>query len=149
MLRFVLPLVVLLPQMASAHDYKVGDLVIAHPIAGETAAGAMTGAGYMTITNNGADDMLMAVTADFPRVMLHQSVQNGDMASMEHVTGLAIPAGQTVELAPGGYHIMFMGLEGDPLEVGEVIPATLMFENAGVIDVDFKVEKILEDHSGH
>ena len=67
---------------------------------------------------------------------------------MNHVGRIEIPAGETVKLKPGGLHVMFMGLE-DPLTEGENIPATLVFENAGEVEVTFNVEARDGDHSGH
>ena len=138
---------------ASAHEFKVGDLVVDHPMAFETAATAMSGGGYLTVTNTGTtDDRLIAVEADFPRVMLHTTEMTDGVAKMRHVDGVDIPAGETVTLAPGGYHVMFMGLDGDPFEVGETVPATLIFENAGALDVVFNIEERdgeAMDHSDH
>lgn len=131
----------LLPGALAAHDYRVGELVIAHPFALETPRSAMTGAGYLTVSNTGAnDDRLLAVTADFPRVTLHGTEVANDIATMRAQDGIPIAAGETVALEPGGHHVMFMGLDGDPFELGEEIPATLTFENAGNITVIFKVE---------
>jgi copper(I)-binding protein len=42
---------------------------------------------------------------------------------------------------------MFMGLIGDPFEEGETVPATLVFENAGEVEIEFNVEKMTEGHS--
>lgn len=138
---------------AFAHEYKVGDLVIDHPMAFETAATAMSGGGYLTITNNGTqDDRLIAVQADFPRVMLHTTEMKDDVARMMHIDAVEVPAGQTVMLEPGGMHVMFMGLDGDPFEVGEKIPATLVFEQSGEIEIIFNVEERdgeMMDHSMH
>lgn len=131
----------LLPGVSTAHDYRAGNLIIAHPFALETSRSAMTGAGYLTITNTGStDDQLLAVSADFPRVTLHRTQVENHIATMQAHERIVIPAGETVTLEPGGYHVMFMGLDGDPFEVGEEIPATLTFSNAGDIAVLFKVE---------
>ncbi len=141
----------------SAHEYKVGDIVVDHPMAFETAKTAQTGGGFMTITNNGnMADRLVAVAAAFPRVEIHTTEMDGDVARMMQLEdGIALLPGETVTLMPGGMHIMFMGLGGDPFEVGEEIPATLMFENAGALEIKFNVEerKMGEDggmdNSGH
>src|SRR6056297_810661 len=107
-----------LPAMAAGHDIRAGALHIDHPMAFATAPGVRAGGGYMTISNEGGtDDALIGVTADFPRVTLHRSVEEDGITRMEHVTRLDIPAGERVELAPGGYHVMFMGLT-EPLEAG-------------------------------
>jgi copper(I)-binding protein len=127
---------------ASAHDYKIGDLLITHPMAYETAPTARTAGGFMTITNTGdTADRLVAVEADFPRVELHTTEMDGDIARMVHQEdGIALPAGETIVLQPGGFHVMIMGLNGDPFEVGEEVPATLVFENAGRLEIVFGVE---------
>ena len=133
----------LLTAPAFADDVTVGDLTISQTVARPTAATAMAGAGYLQIVNNGdAADRLIAVEADFPRVMLHETVMDGDVAKMEHLMGVSIAAGETVTFEPGGKHVMFMGLNGDPFELDERIPATLVFENAGRIALDFVVTDI-------
>ena len=133
-----------------AHEYKIGELVVDHPMAFETAPTAGAGGGYLTITNGGdTDDILLAVEADFPRVMLHTTEMQDGVARMKHLAdGVVLPAGETVMLMPGGTHVMFMGLNGDPFEVGEAIAATLMFENAGRLEIVFNVEaRKADDHS--
>ncbi len=135
--------VALLPGFALGHDYLLGDLHIAHPFAAATSASAMAGAGYVTILNSGStDDALIAVEAAYPRVMMHDSVVVDGVASMIALDRVDVPAGASVSFAPGGKHIMFMGLDGNPLDVGETVPATLVFENAGRVDVVFNVEDV-------
>ena len=147
---------------ATAHEYKVGDVVVDHPMAFETAQTSQSAGGFMTITNTGeSDDRLIAVEADFPRVEIHTTEMDGDVARMMHLEdGIVLPAGESITLQPGGFHVMFMGLGGDPFEVDEKVPATLIFENAGRLDVTFNVEaRKLDgqggmnhdemDHSGH
>ncbi len=153
---FTAAAVCLLTTSLSAHEYKVGDIVVDHPMAFETAKTAQTGGGFMSITNGGAEtDTLIAVEAAFPRVEIHTTEMDGDIARMIKVGMVEVPAGETVMLMPGGFHIMFMGLRGDGFEVGEEIPATLVFENAGRLDVTFKVEERKSgddggmDHSNH
>ena len=146
MTRFSLTAAAVLSLTATAtfaHDYQIGDLTIAHPMAFETATTAQTAGGFLTVTNNGETaDRLIAVEADFPRVEIHTTEMDGDIARMIHLEdGLEIAAGETVALKPGGYHVMFMGLRGDPFEVGEEVPATLVFENAGRIEILFNVEE--------
>jgi len=130
-----------LPTAVAAHDYKVGDLMIKHPVARETPATAMAGAGYMTIMNMGnTADRLIAVEADFPRVEIHDVKVENDVASMFKIEGVDIAPGESITLQPRQKHVMFMGLNGDPFEAGEEIAATLIFENAGSIDIVFNVE---------
>jgi len=132
------------PVASFADDFKVGDLVIEHPVARATTAMAMTGAGYFVIMNNGTeDDRLVEIAANFPRVMMHDTKTNDGIATMFHIEdGVAVPAGGTVTFEPGSKHVMFMGLNGDPFEIGEEIPATMNFEKAGELDIVFVVEEM-------
>ncbi|MBW7057706.1 copper uptake system-associated protein [Paracoccus bogoriensis] len=136
---------------ATAHEVTTESLVIDHPYALETPATAMSGAGYMTITNSGSEpDRLLAVRADFPRVTLHGTETDAEgVTRMVPVEGITIAPGETVTLAPGGMHVMFMGLDGDPFEEGERIPATLVFERAGEIAVEFWIEPRTGATTGH
>jgi copper(I)-binding protein len=115
----------------------------------ETAPTAMAGGGFLTITNDGSsDDALIAVLADFPRVELHTTEFDGDIARMVHVGAIPVPAGESVALEPGGLHVMFMGLQGNPLTEGDEISATLVFEQAGEVPVTFAVVKRSIDGEG-
>ena len=117
-----------------------------------TMATAMSGAGFFTVTNTGPeDDRLIAVRSDFPRVTLHGTKNEDGVMRMFDMDAIDIPAGETTALEPGAMHVMFMGLDGDPFEVGEQIPATLVFEKAGEGDVVFYVEPrgSASDHIDH
>jgi len=131
-----------LTSAAQAHDFRTGDLTVLHPFAIETATHATTGAGYFTIRNDGGTpDALIGVEADFPKVTLHSSVETDGMMTMQPLDRVVIAPGETVTLAPGmGGHVMFMGLEG-PFETGARFPATLIFEQAGEVAVEFVVEQ--------
>jgi len=136
-------LAALLALPAAAHEYTAGGIVVDHPMAFETPKTARVGGGYLTITNGGdTADRLVSITAEgFAEVSIHETTTDDmGVARMSHVKGIELPAGETVTLAPGGLHIMFMGLDGDPFEVGEKILATLTFEKAGTLDVTFNVE---------
>ncbi|EAQ07557.1 copper chaperone PCu(A)C [Yoonia vestfoldensis] len=151
-MKYLMIAALLLPTSVIAHDYTVGGLQIIHPAAGATAPAAQAGAGYFQIVNKGDQpDRLIGVTADFPRVMIHTTQMDGDIARMVHLDAVDIPAGETVTFAPGGLHVMFMGLNGDPFETGESFDAVLVFETAGDVPVTFHVEDIndLTDHNNH
>jgi hypothetical protein len=125
---------------ASAHSYQVGDIKIGHPWARPTVAGQMAGGGFLKLTNAGKADRLIGASADFTeRVELHTMKMDGDVMRMRQVEAIDIPAGQTVELKPGGLHLMFMGLK-QPLAKDSRVPLKLKFEKAGEVTVEVKVE---------
>ncbi|MEP7133686.1 MAG: copper chaperone PCu(A)C [Chloroflexota bacterium] len=95
---------------------------------------------YMQIKNNSAtDDRLIAVTSDFAEATtLHETAMNGDVATMNGLTSIDIPAGTTIELKHGGLHIMFMDPTKD-LKVGDSVNLVLEFEKAGKLTVSAKV----------
>ena len=62
-------------------------------------------------------------------VEVHEMKLEGDVMRMRAVTALPLPAGQTVELKPGGYHVMMMDLKA-PVKAGDAVPLTLVFEGA-------------------
>ncbi|MDF1608535.1 copper chaperone PCu(A)C [Hoeflea sp. YIM 152468] len=135
---------------ALAHDYKLGDLVIDHPVARATLPDAPVSGGYMTIHNSGAEaDRLVSGEAAFAgRVEIHEMSMEGEVMKMRQLAeGLEIPAGGDVELKPGGYHIMFIDLE-QQLAEGDKYPVTLVFEKAGSLEVEFYVET-LQKMQGH
>ncbi len=143
---------------ANADDYTQGGLVISHPMTFETAPNVNVAGGYMSIENISAeDDMLLEVRVpSVPRVELHLSETDANgVARMTRQDGIPVLSGETVTLQPGGLHVMFMGLGGDPFELGEKITATLVFERAGAMDIEFNVEERgaathgSMDHSGH
>jgi len=128
---------------ALAQEIKAGDITIEKPWARATPKGAEVGAGYLTIRNNGAaPDRFTGGTADFANVEIHEmSMVGGVMKMRELKDGLVIPAHGSVTLAPNGYHLMFTGLK-QPLAKGAVAKATLNFEHAGAIPVEFAVRAV-------
>ena len=129
------------PVDAYAHEIKIGDLTISHPWSRQSPMGADVAAGFMKITNNGAtDDKLIKATAEIaPMVQLHDMKMDGDVMKMFEVEGgIAIPAGQTVELKPKSLHVMFMQMPKQP-DVNSSFKGTLTFEKAGSVDVEFEV----------
>lgn len=104
------------------------------------AAAGTTGAGFMTLANPGARaDALVAVASPAAReVQIHQTMMHGGMASMHAAPSVAVPAGGRVTFAPGGYHLMFMGLK-KALNVGDRVPATLTFASGARVQASFVV----------
>ena len=124
---------------AAAHgqDYKAGSLQVSQPWTRATPATAPTGGGYMTITNKGTtpDRLLAARSPAAGKVEVHEMKMEGNVMRMRELEkGLEIPPGATVELKPGGFHIMFIGLK-EPFAKDARVPLTLTFEKAGSVDV--------------
>lgn len=136
---------------ASAHDYKAGALKIDHPWSRATPPGVTIGVGYLGIENTGTtDDRLVSVKgAISPDIEMHQSAEKDGIATMRPVeNGIPIPAGKTVKLEPGGYHLMLKKLK-EPLKQGDSVPVTLTFEKAGSVDVDLSVAAMGAPGPGH
>jgi copper(I)-binding protein len=130
--------------VASAVDYKVGALEIDNPWSRAIPKGAKVAAGYMKIKNTGAesDRLVSGSTPVAGRFEIHEmSMDKGVMKMRPLTSGLEIKPGETVELKPGSFHIMMMDLK-QPIQRGKPFKASLMFEKAGTVDVDFAVEAI-------
>lgn len=145
-----------------AHEFKVGDLVIDNPWTRATPPGAQVAAGYARITNTGSEvDRLIGGSAEGASgVEVHEMMMDNNVMKMRALSdGLEIKPGETVELKPGSYHLMMLGLRGAYKE-GEKVIGALTFEKAGSVDVEFAVEAIgaagshrdhgaASDHQGH
>ena len=119
--------------LASCSNSGTPDLQIADTWARETVAGQTSTAAYMTIRNAGSgDDRLTGVALSPPaKATLHASDSSGGVSRMrETESGLAIPARTSVELKPGGSHIMITGLTA-PLPEGAQLDLRLKFEKSG------------------
>ena len=143
-----------LPGLAA--DTTIGDLTIAGAFTRATLPNAPVGGAYLTITNSGAADdrLVSASTPAAGMTQIHEMKMDGDVMKMNELPdGLVVPAGQTVKLEPGGYHLMLMKLTG-PLVEGTKVPVTLTFEKAGTVEVEVEVGGIAAkapamDHAMH
>jgi uncharacterized protein YcnI/copper(I)-binding protein len=119
----------------------LGDLEVSGAFAKAMLPGQPVGGGFLTVKNNGkTDDKLVAVSSPAAGdVQMHEMVMQDNVMKMRELKhGIAVPAGGTVKLAPGGLHLMFQKVKS-PFKQGESVPATLTFEKAGKIDVTLKV----------
>lgn len=130
----------LLALPASAQERRAGDIVIDRPWSRAAGANA-TGGGFLTIRNTGTapDRLLSASSPVARRVELHSMTMDGAVMRMRAVETIPVPANGTVQLAPGGLHIMLIGLT-QPLVQGGRAPLTLRFERAGEVQVELTVE---------
>ncbi|HLW92681.1 MAG TPA: copper chaperone PCu(A)C [Roseiarcus sp.] len=142
-----LALAALLAAMATpafAQQFTAGDITVETPWMRATPKGADVAAGYLTIRNAGAAaDRLVSGSADFAgAVEVHKmTMTNGVMTMRLVADGMEIPAKGAVTLSPNSYHLMFKGLK-QPIVAGETLKATLTFEHAGALALEFKVSKI-------
>jgi periplasmic copper chaperone A len=127
---------------ACAGDYKIGALEIDNPWSRAVPNGAKVAAGYMIIKNTGTepDRLVSGSTPVAGRFEVHEmSMDKGVMKMRPLPSGLEIKPGATVELKPGSFHIMMTDLK-QPIQRGKPFKASLRFEKAGEVDVEFTVE---------
>ena len=157
--RILMPMAAMaaLSTAALAQAGQSGGLAVQHAWSRETAAGQSVGGGFMTITNSAAtaDRLLSGTSPVAAEVQLHTMSMDGGIMRMRRVEGgIAVPAKGTLELKPGSYHIMFMGLKR-PLRKGERFPVTLRFQRAGNVTVQVSVLPVTSSgpmdsgHAGH
>ena len=116
-----------------------GDITVENAWARASAGPARAGAAFMTIKNTGDADTLVSAKADISKkVELHTHIHDNGVMKMRQVENIAVGTGMTM-LQPGGYHVMFMGLN-EPLKEGTSFPLTLVFDKAGEISVDVMVK---------
>lgn len=130
------------PAEHSPSQAQAAALVIEDAWAAPTPSGVDVSAGYLTIANGtaGADRLLSATSPRAERVEVHEMVMDGAVMQMRPVAQLEVPAGQSMQLAPGGAHLMFYGVS-EPFAEGQSIPVQLVFETAGTIDVTLPVRR--------
>lgn len=124
-----------------ASETRIGALVIAAATSRETPVAGGTAPGFMTIRNSGDSDdrLLSASSSAMDSVELHEmSMADGKMQMRALPEGLVIPAGTTILLAPGGLHLMLIGVH-EALVAGRTLPVDLRFEKAGTVTVPLTV----------
>ena len=126
------------------------DLDVRDPWVRATIAGQSGTAAYLTVENRGgSDDRLVGVSSASADASLHSTSNENGVSRMRPLTdGLPIPAGATVQLRPGGNHIMLMGLR-EPLQPGRAITIRLTFERSGERQVEVPVRDALTGAMNH
>lgn len=123
--------------LADDASVMAGSLELSGAFTRATLPAAKVGGGFLTITNHGteSDRLVSAASPATPMVQLHEMRMDGDVMKMRELeNGIEIPAGETVILAPGGLHLMFMKMT-TPFVEGEEVSVTLGFEKAGTVDI--------------
>jgi copper(I)-binding protein len=146
--RAVLSLALIAPLLAACGESSSEAGGIELRDAWARASATQTSAAYLTIENRtGEDDTLLEVRSPVAeRVEIHDMTMEDMVMRMRKLDDLPVAAGESVSLAPGGKHIMLIGLSG-PLEEGASVPLTLVFEKAGEIVIEAPVRAA--GHSGH
>ena len=107
-----------------------------------TPPGAKIAAGYLTIHNaGGADRLVSASSPAAEKVQTHVSIKDGDVSRMREVKGYAVPANGTLELSPGGSHLMLVNIRA-PLKEGDKVALVLRFEKAGEVKTELAVRSL-------
>ena len=103
-----------------------------------TMPGQQVAGGFMKIENKGnsVDQLLSASSPASDEVQLHEMAMEGNVMKMRQVKDISVPAGGSVELKPGGLHLMFMSIKA-PFSAGDTVPVKLKFAKAG--DVELKM----------
>ncbi|MBT8515705.1 copper chaperone PCu(A)C [Polynucleobacter paneuropaeus] len=125
-----------------AQNAKVGSLQIDNAYTRATAPGQQVAGGFMKIENKGAADQLISASSPAAgEVQLHQMSMEGNVMKMGQVKDIVVPANGSVDLKPGGYHIMLMNIKA-PLKAGETVPVKLKFAKAGEVEVKLPVNAV-------
>ena len=119
-----------------------GELAVTNAWSRSTPPGVTVGVAYFTLKNDtGKSDRLLKITTPVAsKVQVHRTEILDGMARMREVAVLHIDAGQTVEFAPNGMHLMLMGLK-QPLAAGRTFEIELLFEVAGPRNVKVAIRK--------
>jgi copper(I)-binding protein len=143
--KLIVLVALLLPAcFANAHEYKAGELEIAHPWSQELPPNAPTVAAYFVIQNPGKNtDRLLSVDSPIAgEAQLHEHIMQNDLMKMQQVPSVEIPAGGNVTFAPMAYHVMLVNLKDRSLlSDGKRFPLTMHFEKAGDVTVEVSVQK--------
>jgi copper(I)-binding protein len=123
-----------------AQEAKVVSIKVDHAYTRATVPGQQVAGGFMKIENKGAsgDQLLSASSPAAGEVQLHEMAMEGNVMKMRQVKDITVPAGGSVELKPGGLHLMFMNIKA-PLAAGESVPVKLKFAKAGEVEVKMPV----------
>jgi copper(I)-binding protein len=125
---------------AWASSFRVGDIIVSDPWSRPSPPSSSVGSVYLTLRNVGRNpDRLIGVRT--PRAAsagIHETVRRNGMVEMNTLSEVALPPGSSVEVKPGGLHIMLIGLTR-PLTAGAEFPLTLVFAGAGPLVVTVRI----------
>jgi copper(I)-binding protein len=122
-------------------------VTVTQPWTRATAPGQSVAGVYMQITSARAGALVSAASPAAKTVEIHEMVMEKDVMKMRPVPRVALPAGKPVELKPGGYHVMLIGITA-PLKRGEAVPVTLTVEQADGKRETLQVKAEVRDAGG-
>ena len=130
----------MLSSSVHAQAVKVDVVSVSDAYTRATVPGQQVAGGFLKIENKGniPDQLISASSPVAGEVQLHEMAMDGNVMKMRQVKDIAVPANGSVELKPGGYHLMFLNLKG-PFVAGETVPVKLKFAKAGDVEVKFPV----------
>ena len=124
---------------AMAQNASVGSIKVENAYTRATAPGQQVAGGFLKIENKGSADQLVSASSPAAgEVQLHEMAMDGNVMKMRQVKDIPVPANGSVELKPGGLHLMFMNIKA-PLAAGETVPVKLKFAKAGEVEVRMPV----------
>ena len=127
---------------AQAEENTIANIVVTQAWSRATPGGSKVAGGYLTVENRGTvPDKLLSASTDVARkIEIHEMALTDGVMTMRPVEGgLTIEPGHNVKFAPGGLHLMIVGLVA-PLKQGDQVSVSLTFEKAGKISVSFEVQ---------
>jgi len=130
----------MLSSAVHAQAVKVDAVSISDAYTRATVPGQKVAGGFLKIQNKGntSDQLVSASSPSAGEVQLHEMAMEGNVMKMRQVKDIVVPANGSVELKPGGYHLMFLDLKG-PFVAGETIPVKLKFSKSGDVEVKLPV----------
>lgn len=111
----------------SASAWAQSNIDIKEPWVRATVAQQKATGAFMQLTAKADSKLVEAKSPVAGVVEIHEMAMDNNVMKMRQISGVDLPAGKTVDLKPGGYHVMLMDLKGQ-VKAGDVVPVTLVFE---------------------
>jgi len=129
--------------VTQAQTFNLGSVAVVNAYTRATAPGQQVAGGFLKIENkaNIPDQLVSASSPAAGEVQLHEMAMDGNVMKMRQVKDIPIPADGSVELKPGGYHLMFLNLKG-PFVAGQTVPVKLKFAKAGEMELKLPVNAV-------
>jgi copper(I)-binding protein len=124
MKKLAIALTFALGSLPALADVTVADAWVRATVPQQMATGA-----FMRLTSDGSARLVAADSPVASVVEIHEMIMDGNVMKMNAVPGVDLPAGQVIELKPGGYHVMLMGLK-QQVKDGDEVPVSIVVEGA-------------------